>query len=265
MTTSFQTIRFDVQNQVATLTLDNPTKRNALDSTMREEIAQVVAAVRRNREIRALVITGANGYFCSGGDLRNIATAGLDNDGWRNRLQDLHEWLQNLLTLDRPVIAAVDGAAYGAGFSLALVADFVLATPRARFCMSFMRVGLVPDCGAFYTLPRIVGVQRAKELMLSARDIDGAEALQLGIAMELHAPEQLLPRAQALAASFVNASPMAVSLIKRTLAGWGANLPALLEQEANAQALAMGTVDHQTAVNRFINKEPALFQWPART
>ena len=265
MTTSFQTIRFDVQNQVATLTLDNPTKRNALDSVMREDIAQVVTAVRRNREIRALVITGANGYFCSGGDLRNIATAGLDNDGWRNRLQDLHEWLQNLLTLDRPVIAAVDGAAYGAGFSLALVADFVLATPRARFCMSFMRVGLVPDCGAFYTLPRIVGVQRAKELMLSAHDIDGAEALQLGIAMELHAPEQLLPRAQALAASFVNASPMAVSLIKRTLAGWGADLPALLEQEANAQALAMGTADHRTAVNRFINKESALFQWPAHT
>ena len=265
MTSTFQTIRFDVQNQVATLTLDNPTKRNALDSTMREEIAQVVATVRRDRDIRALVITGANGHFCSGGDLRNIATAGLDNDGWRKRLQDLHVWLQELLTLDRPVIAAVDGAAYGAGFSLALVADFVLATPRARFCMSFMRVGLVPDCGAFYTLPRIVGVQRAKELMLSARDIDGAEALQLGIAMELPAPEQLLPRAQALATSFVNASPMAVSLIKRTLAGWGADLPALLEQEANAQALAMGSAEHRTAVNRFINKEPALFQWPART
>jgi 2-(1,2-epoxy-1,2-dihydrophenyl)acetyl-CoA isomerase len=163
------------------------------------------------------------------------------------------------------VIAAVDGAAAGAGFSLALVADFILATPRARFCMSFMKVGLVPDCGAFYTLPRIVGVQRAKELMLSARDVEGAEALQLGIAMELHAPEQLLPRAQALAASFVQASPAAVSLVKRSLAGWGGELPALLEQEANAQALAMGTAEHRVAVKRFLDKEAPLFQWPARS
>lgn len=264
MSDTFKTIRFDVSGQVATLTLDNPTKRNALDPAMREEVAEVMRRVRRERDIRALILTGANGHFCSGGDLRNIATVGLDNQGWRNRLHDLHDWLQDLLTLDRPVIAAVDGAAAGAGFSLALAADFILATPRARFCMSFLKVGLVPDCGAFYTLPRIVGVQRAKELMLSARDLDGAEALQLGIALELHEPAQLLPRAQALAASFVKASPVAVSLVKRALAGWGAELPALLEQEANAQALAMGTADHHTAVKRFIDKEAALFQWPAR-
>lgn len=260
----FKSIRFSVLGQVATLTLDNPAKRNALDPVMREEVAQVVTRVRRDRDIRALVITGANGHFCSGGDLRSIATAGLDNQGWRNRFQDLHLWLQDLLTLHCPVIAAVDGAVAGAGFSLALAADFVLATPRARFCMSFLKVGLVPDYGAFYTLPRIVGVQRAKELMLSARDVDGAEALQLGLAMELHAPEDVLARAQALAASFVNASPVAVSLIKRAMADWGADLPALLECEANAQALAIGTADHRTAVNRFIDKEPALFQWPAR-
>lgn len=265
MTHLFKTIRFDVQDKVATLTLDNPTKRNALDPAMREEVSEVVRQVRRDRDIRALIITGANGHFCSGGDLRNIATVGLDNQGWRNRLQDLHEWLQDLLTLDRPVIAAVDGAAAGAGFSLALVADFVLATPRARFCMSFLKVGLVPDCGAFYTLPRIVGVQRAKELMLSARDIEGPEALQLGLAMELHAPADLLPRAQAMAASFVHASPVAVSLIKRSLAGWGGDLPTSLDLEANAQALAMGTTDHHTAVNRFVNKEQPLFQWPARS
>jgi 2-(1,2-epoxy-1,2-dihydrophenyl)acetyl-CoA isomerase len=265
MTREFQFIRFDVSAQVATLTLDNPAKRNALDPAMRPEVAEVIERVRRDRDIRALILTGAGGHFCAGGDLRNIATVGLDNEGWRNRLQDLHRWLEDLLTLDRPVIAAVDGAAAGAGFSLALAADFILVTPRTRFCMSFMKVGLVPDCGAFYTLPRFVGVQRAKELMLSARDVDGAEALQLGLAMELHAPDQLLPRAQALAASFVQASPAAVGLVKRALAGWGAHLPALLEQEANAQALAMGTADHRIAVNRFLDKQAPLFQWPARS
>jgi 2-(1,2-epoxy-1,2-dihydrophenyl)acetyl-CoA isomerase len=257
-----QAIRYDVHQQVATLTLDQPAARNALGPAMREEVAEVVCSIRQDRSIRALVITGAGGHFCSGGDLRNIATVGLDNQGWRDRLHGLHHWLRDLITLDRPVIAAVDGAAYGAGFGLALAADLVIATPRARFCVSFLKVGLVPDCGLFYTLPRIVGTQRAKELMLSAREVGADEALRLGIAMEVQPPEQLLDRAQAMAASFVQASPMAVSLIKRTLAA-GGDLATQLELEANAQALAMGTEAHRQAVQAFLDKQPAPFQWPA--
>jgi 2-(1,2-epoxy-1,2-dihydrophenyl)acetyl-CoA isomerase len=168
-----------------------------------------------------------------------------------------------LVTLDRPVIAAVDGAVAGAGFSLALAADFILATPRARFSMSFIKVGLVPDCAAFYTLPRVVGVQRARELMLSGRDVDAAEALRLGLVMEIHEPEQLMARAQAMAASFVHASPTAVSLIKKALAAPGHDLPTLLEMESTAQSLAAGTEEHRIAVNRFLNKEAPPFKWPA--
>jgi 2-(1,2-epoxy-1,2-dihydrophenyl)acetyl-CoA isomerase len=256
------TIRYEVREQVATLTLDQPATRNALNPAMREEIAEVVQSIQRDRSIRALVITGANGHFCSGGDLRNIATVGLDNQGWRERFHDLHHWLRDLIALDRPVIAAVDGAAYGAGFGLALAADFIIATPRARFCVSFMKIGLVPDFGTFYTLPRIVGPQRAKELMLSAREVGAEEALRLGIAMELQAPEQLMARAQALAASFVQASPVAVSLVKRAVAS-GGDLAAQLEFEANAQALAMGTPMHREAVQDFLAKRPAKFTWPA--
>lgn len=263
MTPTHQPLRMTVADGVATLTLDNPTKRNALDIPMREGLEQAVRTIRQDHGIRAVIITGAGGHFCSGGDLRNIATSGLDNAGWRQRLATLHEWLRELLTLDRPIIAAVDGAAAGAGFSLALAADFVLATPRARFCMSFLKVGLVPDVGAFYTLPRIVGVQRARELMLSARDVEGPEALRLGIAMELHAPEDLLARAQAMARSFVGASPLAVSLVKRSLAAHGPSLDAMLETEANAQALAAGSAQHREAVQAFLDKRPPPFQWPA--
>lgn len=256
------TIRYEVREQVATLTLDQPATRNAVNPQMREEIADVVRGVKQDRSIRALVITGAGGHFCSGGDLRNIASAGLDNQGWRERFHSLHHWLQDLITLDRPVIAAVDGAAYGAGLGLALAADMVIATPRARFCVSFMRVGLVPDFGLFYTLPRIVGPQRAKELMFSAREVGAEEAVRLGLAMELQAPEQLLARAHAIAASFVNASPMALSLVKRTLAA-GGDLATQLELEANAQSLAMGTQAHRDAVQAFLAKQPAPFKWPA--
>jgi 2-(1,2-epoxy-1,2-dihydrophenyl)acetyl-CoA isomerase len=264
MSASYQRIRFALEDGVATLVLDNPAKRNAFDPAMRVEMAEVVRQVQGDPDIRSLVLTGAGEHFCSGGDLGNIAASGLDNGGWRRRLNSLHDWLKDLMMLDKPVIAAVDGAAYGAGFSLALAADFLIASTRARFAMSFIRVGVVPDCAAFYTLPRIVGAHRARELMLSGREIAAQEALQLGIATELAAPEALQARAQAIARSFVNASPVALSLIKRSLALAATDLPSLLEQEANAQALAMGTPEHKEAVRCFLEKKPLPFQWPQR-
>ena len=264
MSAGYERIRFGVEGGVATLVLDNPAKRNAFDPVMRVEMAEVVRQVQSDPEIRALVLTGAGAHFCSGGDLGNIAASGLDNGGWRRRLSSLHDWLKDLVLLDKPVIAAVDGAAYGAGFSLALAADFLIASTRARFAMSFIRVGVVPDCAAFYTLPRIVGVQRARELMLSGREVAAQEAHALGIATELVAPEALQARAQAIARSFVGASPVALSLIKRSLSLAATDLPSLLEQEANAQALAMGTPEHREAVRCFLEKRPMPFQWPER-
>ncbi len=258
-----ETIRYEVADGVATLTLNRPAQRNAIDLVMRTEIAQCIDSLQRDREVRALVLTGAGGAFCAGGDLRGIGSAQLDGAGWRARMKDAHAWVGALIALDRPVIAAVDGPAFGAGFSLALAADFVVASPRARFCLSFMKLGLVPDFGALYTLPRIVGVQRAKELMLSAREIAADEAQRLGIVFDIVEAERVLPRAQALAASFVGASPMAVSLVKRALAAApSANLDTMLDFEADAQALCFGSADHREAVARFLDKQPAAFQWP---
>ena len=258
-------IRFDVANQVATITLDSPGNRNALGTAMREELAAALKTVRTDPNIQAMVLTGAGGHFSAGGDIKGMAAnQSMDSAGWRSRMQELHVYLHDLLTMDKPIISAVDGYAYGAGFSMAITADFVLATPRAKFCMSFLRIGLVPDVGALHTLPRIVGVQRAKEIMLSAREVGAAEALSLGIVMELHEPDALLARAQAMAESFVHASPTAVSLIKRTLAAsHGGDLAATLDTEANIQALAGTAAEHRSAVQRFIGKEPTLFQWPA--
>lgn len=257
-------VRLEVSDQVATITLDCVEKRNAFDPVLRDQLADAVRQVRRDASIRAVVITGAGGHFCAGGDITNIAALNIDAGQWRQRMEGLHEWLRELLTLDRPVIAAVDGAAAGAGFSLALAADFVLATPRAWFCMSFIKIGLVPDAGAFYTLPRVVGVQRAREIMLSGRDVRAPEAQQLGIVSEIVAPEALLPRAQAIARSFVGASPTAVGLIKRTLEHGAPSLAQALDAEASAQAVAAGTAAHRDAVNAFLNKQPLPFRWPAR-
>jgi 2-(1,2-epoxy-1,2-dihydrophenyl)acetyl-CoA isomerase len=254
--------RFDIHHQVATLTMDDPGRRNALGDGMKAEFIDALRQVQDDRSIRALVLTGSGGSFCAGGDLRRMAAAPLDAPGWRERLQDLHTLTVALITLDRPVIAAVDGAAFGAGFSLALAADIVLASPRARMCMSFMRVGLVPDCGALYTLPRVVGAQRAKELMLSARELGAEEALRLGIVMEILPAEGLLARAQEMAASFVGASATAVGLIKRAVQATGPDLSMLLDLEASAQAVAGSTAAHREAVARFGAKQAPLFQWP---
>lgn len=255
-------VRIDVEAGVATLTLDSPRNRNALGDALRIELQDALDDVQQDRSVRALVLTGAGGQFCSGGDLRAMSAMQYTAEGRRERMHELHDLLRALLKFDRPVIAAVDGAAYGAGFSLALAADMIVATPRARFCMSFIRVGLIPDYGALYTLPRFVGMQRAKELMLSGREVAADEARSLGLVMELHDPEALLARAQRIAASFVDASPVAVSLIKRALAGSANELEALLELEATGQGVAGVSSAHKEAVERFLAKQPARFRWP---
>jgi 2-(1,2-epoxy-1,2-dihydrophenyl)acetyl-CoA isomerase len=251
---------------VATLTMNRPDARNALSNELKAAFADTVPALAADRSVHAVVLTGAGGAFCAGGDLRGMLAVRdqMTVGDWRSRMLEVQPWIRQLLELDKPLIAAVDGVAYGAGFSLALMADFVLASPRARFCMSFMKVGLVPDFAAMHSLPRVVGVQRAKELMLSAREVGADEALRLGIAMELVPQAELAARAQALAASFAGASPLATSLLKRELAmALATDLRTTLSTEADHQALCFLSDYHRSAVDRFVDKQPAAFNFPA--
>lgn len=261
-----QAIDYRVHDGVATITLNRPEARNALSDTMKDELSQVVPAAAADPAVRAVILTGAGGVFCAGGDLRGMedARAGMTVERWRERMRAVQPLIRALMEMDKPLIAAVDGAAYGAGFSLALMADFLLASPSARFCLSFMRVGLVPDFAAMYSLPRVVGVQRAKELMLSAREVQAEEAVKLGIALEIVPADSLLARAGQLARSFTGASPLAVSLIKGEVGmALASDLRTLLQHEADQQALCFETDAHRAAVKRFLAKQPAAFQWPA--
>ena len=174
----------------------------------------------------------------------------------------MHRWLRDLVDLEMPVIAAVDGAAYGAGFSFALAADFILATPRARFCAVFGRIGLVPDLGMFHLLPRVVGLARAKELIYSARVVPAEEARALGIVYAVHPPEQLLPAAQALAKRFSHASREALGLSKNILnQALHLDAHALEDMESHAQAVCMSTDYYQDAVQRTLDRQPLAFDW----
>lgn len=261
-----QTVDLHSRDGVATITMQRPEARNALSAQMKDELAAAFAAVAGDRAVRAVILAGSGGVFSGGGDIRGMleARATMTVDSGRERMRSLHPLIRSMLELDKPLVAAVDGAAFGAGFSIALMADFVLASPRARFCMSFLRIGLVPDFAAMYSLPRVVGVQRAKELMLSAREVGADEALRLGIAMELVPSDGLLERAGQIARSMTAASPMAVSLVKSEVGlSLSTGLRATLAREAEQQALCLQTDSHRRAVDRFLAKEPTEFLWPA--
>lgn len=259
-----KTLDYRLDDGVATLTLDRPEAKNALDPTMADELGECLAAIRADEAVRVLVLAGAGGAFCAGGDVKAMGQGGPRTPEQRRAGMARYTRIcTELMALDRPVIAAVDGVAYGAGFSLALMCDIVLLSERARLCMVFQRIGLVPDMGAFYTLPRVVGLQRAKELIFSAREIDAAEALRLGLAMEVVPAEALAARAQAIARSFAGASPVAMSIAKRALqASLGSDLQTLLEIESSGQALASNSDYAKEAVRRFAAREPAQFRWP---
>jgi len=174
--------------------------------------------------------------------------------------------VERLLGCDKPVLAAVEGIAYGGGFGIALCADMIVAADTARFCMSFARIGLVPDSGALYTLPRIVGLQRAKELMLSAREIDAATAQSYGIVMEVVPAGAALGRAMEFARAIAQGSPVAAGMTKAALNNsLSSDLRAMLEFEATAQGVAFASDYHRAAVQRFLGKQPPAFVWPARS
>lgn len=259
---SFESLKYEVRDGLAIVTLNRPEKRNALDVSMRTELAQVVMEMRDDTALYAAIITGAGGAFCAGGDIQGMRQGKRTPHQSRKRIQDIYTWLYEFVSLELPVIAAVDGAAYGAGVNIALAADFILASKRARFCEVFGRIGLIPDVGGLFLLPRIVGLQKAKELVFSGRSIGPEEAKELGIVYSIHEPDELMDEAIALASRFRNASREAIGLSKNILnQSFNLDFRALGELEAFGQAVAHDTDYHEAAVKRFLNKEPTLFDW----
>lgn len=259
-----ETLLLDVQDGVACITLNRPEVLNAINRTMADELTDTLLMLNRREDVRVLVLHGAGGNFCAGGDVRAMQAVGPRSVGEaRDGMQRYRRMTEALHGFDHPVIAAVDGVAFGAGFSLMLLADMALLGERARLSMVFSRVGLIPDCGALYTLPRAVGLQRARELVFSARELDAAEAHTLGLAMEVQPEGALLDRALVLASSLRHASPLALTLAKRVLdRSLNGDMAQLLDHEGDAQAEALASDHHREAVRRFVAREPRLFEWP---
>ncbi|HEV7913854.1 MAG TPA: enoyl-CoA hydratase/isomerase family protein [Albitalea sp.] len=260
----FETIQYEVNRGIAVLTLNRPQQRNALSVEMRDEMASLVPVIAHDASVKALIITGAGDNFCGGGDIsgmRKPVTASTPADG-RNTIRDVQAWLPQLVGLEKPVIAAVDGVCFGAGFSLALAADFIICTSRARFCQAFVRVGLVPDFSAIFLLPRIVGLQKAKELMFTGRVVNADEAKSLGIAFEVHEPENLKSAAQDIAGRFRDAPTESIGITKTLLnQSFQSDERLMGELEGFASATVKTLPYHQEAVERFLGKRPPRFDW----
>lgn len=258
----FTTIELAIDDGLATLTLARPERKNALTALMFSELLDALNGLRRNTTVRALLLIGAGNDFCSGADISGNVSD--DAAAVCARIMEYNLLLMALVDFDRPVIAAVDGVAYGAGFSLALAADFIIASERARFCMVFARIGLVPDLGASWTLPRVVGLQKAKELIYSAREVAAQEALELGIAIEVQPAALLRDRAEALARSMTHMSASGFGATKRLLArALESDLASQLDAEAYVQTVALSSSYPREAAARFMRKEPPQYQWPS--
>lgn len=259
-------VALDVQNGIATLTMSRPEQRNPFTQEFRDDIARHLLDIQARDDIDVLILTGRDGVFSAGGDVKGMGERAKGEapppDFDRSRIYALHGWLQILRTIEIPTIAAVDGPAYGGGFGLALCCDFVMATPRTRFCSVFGRIGLVPDCSVLFTLPRAIGSQRAKEIMFTARAVSADEARDLGIVLSLHEPDALLPAAHRLATRMQAASRVALGATKRIVnQAFDLDANALVEMEAAAQAICLASDYHKSAATRFTEKQPLQFDW----
>ncbi|MDA7419202.1 enoyl-CoA hydratase/isomerase family protein [Xenophilus arseniciresistens] len=256
-----ETLAFSVQEGIGWIQLSRPAMHNPVDLPLRADLMAVLEQVRNDPAVRVLVITGGAGAFCAGGNLHALqehAQAGPAY--WQRRIQAGLRLTDDLLNLGCPVIAAIDGPAIGAGFALALCADMIVATPRAKFAMAHLKLGLVPDLGALYLLPRVVGLQRAKELVFSTREIGVEEAHSLGLVMEVQASETLEARVRELAAQMAQAAPTAVALAKAMLnVSLDGDRRSAFALEAASQAAAFAAPEPAAQIEALLAKRAPAF------
>jgi len=257
-------VRLAVDGKVATLTLDRPDKKNPLTFDSYAEIVDLFRAAPKEKAVKAFVITGAGGNFCSGGDVFEIIKPLVEMEA--AELLDFTrmtgEVVKAMRACPQPIVAAIDGVCAGAGAILAMASDVRIGTPNAKVAFLFNRVGLAGcDMGACAILPRIIGQGRAAELLYTGRVVGGEEAERMGFFNRLASPDVVLSQAQALAAEFAAGPTFANAMTKRMLEmEWAMSVESAVEAEAVAQALCMETEDFARAYRAFAAKQRPVFE-----
>jgi 2-(1,2-epoxy-1,2-dihydrophenyl)acetyl-CoA isomerase len=259
----FTTLTYEVSGAVATVRLNRPEVLNALDRQLMNELNNVFDEMAMEARVRAIVLTGTGRGFCSGADLRSLTTEPdiASPAVFKGYLRRINELILRMLRLEKPVVAAVNGPAVGAGCNIALASDIIYMAHEAYFSEIFVKRGLVPDFGGLYLLPRYIGLARAKEFIFTGEKIDSRLAAELGIANRVLPPEELVPEAIKLAERLASGPTVAIGLAKvGILRGLESGLDAVLEYEALAQALIRTTSDATEAITAFLDKREPNFQ-----
>jgi len=254
------TVLYDSADGVATITLNRPEVLNALDDALMRALREALDRAAADDAVRAVVLTGAGRGFSSGADLASVPP-GPDLDLGRMLRERYHPVIQTLRTMPKPVICAVNGAAAGAGMSIALAADIVLAARSAYFLQAFSRIGLVPDAGSTWFLPRYVGDVRARAMALLAEPVDAETAERWGLVWRVYDDDLLMPETRRLAAHLASQPTRAYAMIKQALhCSFGRDLPAQLELEATLQTQAGCTADFREGVAAFLQRRAPAFK-----
>lgn len=260
----YQDIILEKEDGIATLTLNRPDKLNAISVAMREELPEAIDEVRGDDDVRVLVVTGAGRGFCSGADVGGQAARIAGEEVTKSRrsiLAPLGIWGFPLVELEKPTIAAVNGVAAGAGVSIALLCDIRIAAQSARFTAAWVRRGLIADVGATYFLPRIVGVEKALELMYTGDIIDVREAERIGLVSRVAPDDDLMKVTRELATKIAKGPPIAIELMKRAVyRDILSDLGTKLDFETYAQNVCYQSEDYKEGVSSFFEKREAHFK-----
>lgn len=257
-------VRLERRGLIALLTLNRPDFLNALTASMASELALAVEEASRSEDVRVIVITGEGRAFSSGGDIgfmKKVMEGGGRFEDFEPLVGGGPGVVRAIMRSKTPVLAAVNGVAAGGGMSLALACDIRWAAEGARFGQSFVKLGLHPDWGAVYTLPRLVGVSRALELMWTGDLIDAAQAERIGLVSRVLPPDRLLPEMLDFASRLARGPDVALAEIKHSVgASLGYTLEEALARELGAQERCWGTADAKEGITAFLEKRPPKFE-----
>lgn len=251
------------ENAVRTITLNRPDKLNAFSEDLLIALGKAVRAAAKEKDVRCVVITGAGRAFCSGQDLAEVKERYQTDEPIELGLhlrRHYNPMVAQIRCMEKPVVASVNGVAAGAGCSLALVCDMRVAAESSSFIQSFIHVGVIPDSGGTFMLPRLVGLSRAMELAFTGRKVSAAEAERIGLVNRVVPDDALAAETAKLAAQLASLPPKGIGLAKRALnAAWSADLETQLDYEAMLQTTAGQSRDHREGVAAFLEKRPPNF------
>lgn len=256
----YETLTFEIKDMAAYITLNRPERLNSFDMKLGQELADVLQNIAKKSEIRVIVIKGTGKGFCGGGDVKEMHAAYNKSRFLRELTQTIHRCVIAMRTMEKPVIAAVNGAAFGAGLSLALACDIVIAVQDAKMSTAFIGIGLAPGCGTqFFT--NIVGYQRACEYIMTSKTFTAQEAYQLGIVNKVVENDQLDETVEQFVAMFRTLPPIAVGKAKMLINKSMQNdMLTHLELESKTAALSAGSDDFKEGVNAFVEKRKPHFK-----